>query len=98
MRIWQVDTGAERHRMLVTTNPQRTLWETVLPPGYRDLPARAITLIVGLVAKIHGLGAASRNFDAGAVAAGPAAGEDGGQFRQRPGGKGFGWPTATPAR
>ena len=26
--------------MLVTTNPQRTLWETVLPPGYQDLPAQ----------------------------------------------------------
>ena len=25
--------------MLVTTNPQRTLWETILPPGYQDLPA-----------------------------------------------------------
>src|SRR5688572_10976950 len=24
--------------MLVTTNPQSTLWETVLPPGYQDLP------------------------------------------------------------
>jgi transposase, IS5 family len=24
--------------MLVTTNPQRTLWETILPPGYQDLP------------------------------------------------------------
>jgi IS5 family transposase len=24
--------------MLITTNPQRTLWETVLPPGYQDLP------------------------------------------------------------
>jgi hypothetical protein len=21
--------------MLVTTNPQQTLWETILPPGYR---------------------------------------------------------------
>ena len=26
--------------MLVTTNPQRTLWEAVLPPGYQDLPAQ----------------------------------------------------------
>jgi hypothetical protein len=25
--------------MLITTNPQQTLWETVLPPGYRQ-PAR----------------------------------------------------------
>ena len=25
--------------MLVTTNPQSTLWETILPPGYQDLPA-----------------------------------------------------------
>lgn len=25
--------------MLVTTNPQQTLWETILPPGYQDLPA-----------------------------------------------------------
>jgi len=118
--------------MLVTTNPQRTLWETVLPPGYQDLPAqlasvdallddpvffepyrcgagvvaelneallgkahdakvvktgqvrtdttvvpadvtyptdsgllvRAVTLIVGLAAKIHGLGAVSRTPDA----------------------------------
>ena len=25
--------------MLVTTSPQRTLWETILPPGYQDLPA-----------------------------------------------------------
>lgn len=25
--------------MLVTTNPQRTLWETLLPPGYEELPA-----------------------------------------------------------
>ena len=25
--------------MLVTTNPQRTLWEAVLPPGHQDLPA-----------------------------------------------------------
>jgi transposase, IS5 family len=24
--------------MLITTNPQLTLWETVLPPGYQDLP------------------------------------------------------------
>ena len=24
--------------MLITTNPQPTLWETVLPPGYQDLP------------------------------------------------------------
>ena len=24
--------------MLVTTNPQSTLWETILPPGYQDLP------------------------------------------------------------
>jgi hypothetical protein len=24
--------------MLITTNPQRTLWETILPPGYQDLP------------------------------------------------------------
>lgn len=24
--------------MLITTNPQPTLWETILPPGYRDLP------------------------------------------------------------
>ena len=27
--------------MLITTNPQLTLWETVLPPGYQDLPKRA---------------------------------------------------------
>ena len=26
--------------MLVTTNPQRTLWETLLPPGYEGLPPR----------------------------------------------------------
>ena len=26
--------------MLVTTNPQRTLWEAVLPPGHQDLPAQ----------------------------------------------------------
>lgn len=25
--------------MLVTTNPQQTLWEAILPPGYQDLPA-----------------------------------------------------------
>lgn len=25
--------------MLVTTNPRRTLWEAILPPGYQDLPA-----------------------------------------------------------
>jgi IS5 family transposase len=25
--------------MLVTTNPRQTLWETILPPGYQDLPA-----------------------------------------------------------
>jgi IS5 family transposase len=25
--------------MLVTTNGQQTLWETILPPGYQDLPA-----------------------------------------------------------
>jgi hypothetical protein len=24
--------------MLVTTNPQQTLWKTILPPGYQDLP------------------------------------------------------------
>ena len=24
--------------MLVTTNPQQTLWETILPPGYQDSP------------------------------------------------------------
>jgi transposase, IS5 family len=24
--------------MLITTNPQLTLWETILPPGYQDLP------------------------------------------------------------
>jgi IS5 family transposase len=24
--------------MLITTNPQQTLWETVLPPGYQELP------------------------------------------------------------
>jgi IS5 family transposase len=24
--------------MLITTNPQQTLWETILPPGYQDLP------------------------------------------------------------
>ncbi len=24
--------------MLVTTNGQQTLWETILPPGYQDLP------------------------------------------------------------
>lgn len=24
--------------MLITTNPQPTLWETILPPGYQDLP------------------------------------------------------------
>lgn len=24
--------------MLVTTNPQQTLWETILPLGYQDLP------------------------------------------------------------
>ena len=26
--------------MLVTTNPQRTLWEALLPPGYEQLPPR----------------------------------------------------------
>ena len=26
--------------MLVTTNPQRTLWEELLPPGYEQLPPR----------------------------------------------------------
>ncbi len=25
--------------MLVTTNGQQTLWETILPPGYENLPA-----------------------------------------------------------
>ena len=25
--------------MLVTTNPQQTLWESILPPDYQDLPA-----------------------------------------------------------
>jgi len=24
--------------MLITTKPQQTLWETILPPGYQDLP------------------------------------------------------------
>jgi IS5 family transposase len=24
--------------MLITTNPQQTLWESILPPGYQDLP------------------------------------------------------------
>ncbi len=24
--------------MLITTNPQPTLWETILPPGYQGLP------------------------------------------------------------
>ena len=24
--------------MLITTNPQLTLWETILPPGYQELP------------------------------------------------------------
>jgi hypothetical protein len=24
--------------MLITTNPQLTLWESILPPGYQDLP------------------------------------------------------------
>jgi IS5 family transposase len=24
--------------MLITTSPQQTLWETILPPGYQDLP------------------------------------------------------------
>lgn len=28
-----------RGLMLVTTNPQQTLWETILPPGYQNLPA-----------------------------------------------------------
>jgi IS5 family transposase len=28
-----------RGQMLVTTNPQQTLVETILPPGYQDLPA-----------------------------------------------------------
>ena len=27
--------------MLVTTNGQQTLWETILPPGYQNLPGRA---------------------------------------------------------
>jgi len=27
-----------RGLMLVTINSQRTLWETILPPGYQDLP------------------------------------------------------------
>ena len=26
--------------MLVTTNPQRTLWEALVPPGYEQLPPR----------------------------------------------------------
>ena len=25
--------------MLVTTNPQQTLWESILPPDYQDMPA-----------------------------------------------------------
>jgi hypothetical protein len=29
--------------MLITTNPQLTLWETVLPPGYQDLPKQLLT-------------------------------------------------------
>jgi IS5 family transposase len=31
---WQGNRGL----MLVTTNPQRTLWESILQPGYQDLP------------------------------------------------------------
>jgi len=30
--------------MRVTTNPQSTLWETILPPGYQDLPAELAAL------------------------------------------------------
>ena len=30
--------------MLVTTNGQRTLWETILPPGYQDLPAELVAV------------------------------------------------------
>jgi len=32
-----VELGIEA-LMLITTNPQLTLWETILPPGYQDLP------------------------------------------------------------
>ena len=30
---------SSRFQMLVTTNPQRTLWETILPPAFQDLTA-----------------------------------------------------------
>jgi IS5 family transposase len=30
--------------MLVTTNPQQTLWETILPPGYQDLPKELVAV------------------------------------------------------
>jgi hypothetical protein len=33
----RVELGIEA-LMLITTNPQQTPWETVLPPGYQDLP------------------------------------------------------------
>jgi len=39
-RSWSrtaVDVGIEA-LMLITANPQLTLWETILPPGYQDLP------------------------------------------------------------
>ena len=34
--------------MLITTNPQPTLWETILPPGYQDLP-RELAAVDGLL-------------------------------------------------
>src|SRR5690349_992492 len=34
--------------MLVTTNPQLTLWEMILPPGYQDLP-RELAAVDGLL-------------------------------------------------
>lgn len=30
--------------MLVTTTGQQTLWETILPPGYQDLPAELVAV------------------------------------------------------
>jgi hypothetical protein len=35
--------------MLITINPQRTFWETVLPPGYQDLP-RELAAVDALLA------------------------------------------------
>ena len=35
--------------MLVTTNPQQTLWETMLPPGYAILPAELASPVDALL-------------------------------------------------